>query len=267
MKSLAALLATSTLCVSAFAGETPAGPASPATSALSSTRITVGLGAAYVPRYAGSDEYAVRPALNLNVVTPWGLYLGVGGLGYRHQFGDFFVSGAIGYDAGRKSKKEGFVSGSDKLRGMGDIKGSVLANLEFGVNIGKYGSLALGTIQPISNRERGGEFYARAGANLLDRPQDKVLLTSTAHFGTQKYNQTYFGVTSSQSANSGYAAYRPDGGLYAVDLVLTYTHAINKDWSVVTSAGATRYLQKASNSPIVMEKTNFSGMATVNYSF
>ena len=67
--------------------------------ALSETKITLGLGAAYMPRYAGSDEYKAAALPVISVVTPWGGFIDAGeGIGYRHTFGDKFIaSAALGF--------------------------------------------------------------------------------------------------------------------------------------------------------------------------
>jgi len=106
-----------------------ASPAPPDT-----TAVSVGLGVAYMPRYAGSDEHVVAALPVLTVTTPWGGFIdGVQGIGYRHRLGDtFFASAALSYDPGRTDANEKFKPGSNQLKGMGDIKASVLVNAELG---------------------------------------------------------------------------------------------------------------------------------------
>jgi outer membrane scaffolding protein for murein synthesis (MipA/OmpV family) len=89
----------------------------------------------------------------------------------------------------------------------------------------------------------------------------------SALFGSNDYNQSYFGVTANQSATSGYTKYTPGSGLYAVKAAITWTHRFDDNWSLLAATEATRYMKKAGDSPIVKARTNYGTMAAVNYTF
>jgi outer membrane scaffolding protein for murein synthesis (MipA/OmpV family) len=250
----------------AAAQQTAPGPSG---SWLQDTKVTIGLGVGGMARYAGSDEYRAVPVPVLNVVSPSGFFVdSMKGVGYRHDIGDaLFASAAIGYDAGRKDSNDGLRSGSDKLKGMGEIKGSVLANLEAGIKLGGSSSFSVGLSQALSNRERGISYHAQLSSTVLKLEKDNVTVSGAAYFGSAKYNQTFFGVTALQSRNSGYAQYKAESGLNALNASVVWTHSFNRTWSVSTMVGATHYVQKAADSPLVLAKTNYSGFTSVNYSF
>jgi len=235
----------------------------------SETKITLGLGAAYMPRYAGSDEYKAVALPVISVVTPWGGFIDAGeGIGYRHSFGDQFIaSAALGYDPGRKDSNQSLKPGSDKLRGMGEVKGAALLNLSLGYRLTQSLTLSVGASQPLSNRDRGRTYYAKADATVMTMPRDKLAVAGSAHFGSNDYNQSYFGVTTNQSATSGYTKYTPGSGLYAVKAAITWTHRFDDNWSLLAATEATRYMKKAGDSPIVKARTNYGTMAAVNYTF
>ncbi|AIY43329.1 Outer membrane protein V [Collimonas arenae] len=236
---------------------------------LQDTQITIGLGAGAMARYAGSDEYRAVPVPVLNIVSPSGFFFdAMQGAGYRYDISDmFFATAAIGYDAGRKDSNDGLQPGSAKLKGMGEIKGSVLANLEGGIKLGRIGALSVSVSQPVTNRDHGLTYKAQLSSTVLDLAKDKVSVSGAAVFGDAKYNQTFFGVTALQSSNSGYRQYTAKSGLNAMTASVVWTHSFNKTWSVSTMLGATHYMQKAADSPLVLAKTNYSGFTTVNYSF
>ncbi|AMO97052.1 mltA-interacting MipA family protein [Collimonas fungivorans] len=236
---------------------------------LQDTKITIGLGVGATARYAGSDEYRAVPVPVLNIVSPSGFFVdSLQGAGYRYDISDtLFASAAIGYGAGRKDSNDGLQPGSDKLKGMGEIKGSVLANLEAGIKLGRSASFSVGLSQPLSNRERGISYRAQLSSTVLALAKDKVSVSGTAYFGSAKYNQAFFGVTALQSRDSGYAQYKAESGLNALNASLVWTHSFNQTWSVSTMVGATHYVQKAADSPLVLDKTNYSGFTSVNYSF
>lgn len=235
----------------------------------SETKITLGLGAAYMPRYAGSDEYKAAALPVISVVTPWGGFIDAGeGIGYRHSFGDKFIaSAALGYDAGRKDSNQSLKPGSDKLKGMGEVKGAALLNLSLGYRLTQNLTLSAGASQPLSNRDRGRNYYAKVDATVMTMPRDKLAVAGSALFGSDDYNQSYFGVTANQSATSGFKKYTPGSGLYAVKAAITWTHRFDDNWSLLAATEATRYMTKAGDSPIVKARTNYGTMAAVNYTF
>jgi outer membrane protein len=262
----AAVALTAAVVVPASAQQT----AATATAAANSeTKITLGLGAAYLPRYAGSDEYKATALPVISVVTSWGGFIDAGeGIGYRRSFGDKFIaSAAIGYDAGRKDSNQNFKAGSDKLKGMGEVKGAALLNLSLGYRLTQNLTLSAGASQPLSNRDRGRNYYAKADATVMTMPRDKLAVAGSALFGSNDYNQSYFGVTANQSATSGYTRYTPGAGLYAVKAAITWTHRFDENWSLLAATEATRYMKKAGDSPIVKARTNYGTMAAVNYTF
>lgn len=240
----------------------------PTNAADSGYEFTVGGGVGYSPRYMGSDEYRVTPALNLALQTPYGVFVGLGGIGYRLSLpAGFFLSAALSYDGGRKDNPKGLDSGSTKLRGMGDIKGSVFTTLQAGYAIGDLAVVSVATDIPLTQRSRGNVYRFAIDSVLYKSAEDSVGIGATAHFASGKYAQTYFGVTANQSLNSGFAQYAPGGGLYGLSLTANWTHKFTKHWSTTLAGGVMRYTGNAAKSPIVFNKTNYQVAATVDYTF
>lgn len=236
---------------------------------LKDTQITIGLGAGVMPRYAGSNEYRAVPVPVLNVTSSSGFFVeSLQGVGFRHDINDIlFASASIGYDAGRKESNSGLSPGSAKLRGMGEIKGAAVANIEAGVKLGSIGNFSIGISEPLSDRERGMTYHAQLSTPVLVSSQDNVSVSGGVVFGSAKYNQTFFGVTATQSAHSGYVQYKSGAGVNAVNAALSWTHSFNATWSVSSMVGATHYQKEAARSPLVFAKTNYSAFTTLNYSF
>ncbi|VVE31705.1 MipA/OmpV family protein [Pandoraea communis] len=229
---------------------------------------TIGGGVGYSPRYMGSDEYRATPALDLALQTPYGVFVGLGGIGYRLSLpAGFFVSAALSYDGGRKDRAKGGDAGSDKLRGMGDIKGSVFTTLQAGYAIGDLAVVSMATDVPLTHRDRGNAYRFAVDSVLFKSPTDSVGVGATAHFASGKYAQTYFGVSANQSLNSGYRQHAVGGGLYGVSLTANWTHKFTKHWSTTVAGGVMRYTGNASKSPIVFNKTNYQVAATLDYTF
>jgi hypothetical protein len=94
---------------------------------------------------------------------------------------------------------------------------------------------------------------------LYKSSSNAVTLALTGSWGTSKYMQTYYGVSASQSAASGFTRYDAGSGIYAWSTNIDWTYKINQDWSVITEAGFTQLTGDARNSPIVQRKTSPTG--------
>ncbi|MFJ2992641.1 MipA/OmpV family protein [Pandoraea sp. NPDC087047] len=240
----------------------------PTKAADSGYEFTLGGGVGYSPRYMGSDEYHVTPALNLALQTPYGVFVGLGGVGYRLSLpAGFFLSAALSYDGGRKDNPKGLDNGSTKLRGMGDIKGSLFTTLQAGYAIGDLAVVSVASDIPLTQRNRGNVYRFAVDSVLYKSASDSVGLGATAHFASGKYAQTYFGVTANQSLNSGFGQYAPGGGLYGVSLTANWTHKFTKHWSTTLAGGVMHYTGNAAKSPIVFKKTNYQVATTLDYTF
>ncbi|UXY16906.1 MipA/OmpV family protein [Chitiniphilus purpureus] len=230
---------------------------------------TLGAGVAYGPNYAGSDDYDVGPALNFRMVSPTGFYLDLQeGLGWQTQLDNGFSFGlGLGYDGGRAESDEDLGSGSDRLKGMGDVDGSLLATAMVGYAITPSTVVSVSFDQALTNTERGLTWSVQLGHEFELSESDSIGLGAGVHLGNAKYNQTYFGVTDAQSRTSRFKAYKAESGINSYSFGVSWTHRFNKTWSTELAAGAVRYAGEAEDSPLVEEKTNYQAALLLNYSF
>ena len=233
--------------------------------------LTLGAGVGLTARYSGSDENVVGPVLGIDYQMQNGFYASTTrGIGWGSKVDDLQYSLGIGYRGERKEKKEGIFtgnSGSDKLKGMGDIKGSVTAMFSANYTVTKWLSLSAMVETPLSKRENGTAFHLGVSSPLYATSDDTLTLGLTASIGDSKYLQTYYGVTAVQSGNSGYAEYKPKSGLYAVSTELSWVHKLDKNWSVTSLVGAVGLTGDASKSPIVKRKVSPNAAIFVSYSY
>lgn len=231
--------------------------------------VTVGAGIDLAPRYLGSNEYYFLPVPLLNVTTPSGVYIGTtSGVGYKLDLPhNFYIDSSLNYAVGRKDTNETFESGSDALRGMGDVPNALVATVTAGYRFASVGSVSVAADVPLSNRSIGDSWRVAFEVPMLVTASD-VLTTKTAvHLGSATYNQTQWGVNASQSATSGFRQYSPGGGINAVDLGLTWVHLLNRKWSVTTSGQVTRLVGDAGGSPIVQRRVSLNVATIVGYKF
>ncbi|AUT57877.1 hypothetical protein C2L66_38955 [Paraburkholderia caribensis] len=232
-------------------------------------KITVGGGFDVAPRYLGSDEYHFIPVPYLNVVTSSGVYVDTDrGVGYKlHLPHNFYLDMNLNYVAGRKDTDETFQSGSDALRGLGNTPSALDATVTAGYRFATVGSLSVAADLPLSNRSIGDAWQAALEVPVLVAGPNVVTSKTVAHFGSQTYNQTMWGVNATQSAASGYRQYAVGSGFDSVDFDLIWLHRFNQHWSLETKGGLTRIIGDAAHSPIVQRSLSLNVGTVMGYSF
>ncbi|WP_338763446.1 MipA/OmpV family protein [Massilia sp. METH4] len=233
--------------------------------------LTFGAGIAGAARYSGADDYVIGPLLAIDYQMANGFYAStLRGIGYGGAVGPVYLSAALGY-RGERSEKDrsgiGGASGSPALRGMGDVKGSATAVLGASWDIVDGLALEWHAELPVSKRENGRQIGVGLTGTLYQQARDHVTLSLAANIADRDYMQTYYGVTATQSARSGYRQYRPKGGLYEVELGMTWKHMIDTRWGVTGTLSAVALTRDAANSPITKRPRSAAGAVYATYSF
>ncbi|HFV9236966.1 TPA: MipA/OmpV family protein [Enterobacter mori] len=233
--------------------------------------LTLGGGVDVAPRYSGSDKSRVGAAQVVDYAMANGFFISTRrGVGYGNNIGNLDYSAAVSYRTGRKDKdvsSDSISSGSDYLRGMGDIKGSAIVVPGLGYKVTDWLHLQLQAEVPVSERDNGEAVHIGIISPLYISPKNEVTLALTSSWGSDKYMQTYYGVSAAQAAASGFARHDAGAGIYAYSLNLDWTHRLTSRWSVLAAAGVTQLTGDAADSPIVQRKTSPTGSLKVTYSF
>ncbi|EMG9895958.1 MipA/OmpV family protein [Enterobacter hormaechei] len=233
--------------------------------------LTLGGGVDVAPRYSGSDKSRVTAAQVVDYAMANGFFISTTrGLGYGNRVGNLDYSAALSYRAGRKDRdvsSDSIASGSDYLRGMGDIKGSAVVVPGLGYRITDWLNVQMHAEVPVSERDNGEAVHFGIASPLYTSPENSVTLALTGSWGSSKYMQTYYGVSAAQSAASGFARHDAGSGIYAYSLNLDWTHKLTSRWSLLAAAGVTQLTGEAGDSPIVQRKTSPVGSLKVTYSF
>lgn len=233
--------------------------------------LTLGGGVNVAPRYSGSDKSRVGAAQVVDYAMANGFFISTTrGVGYGNNIGNLDYSAAVSYRTGRKDKdvsSDSISSGSDYLRGMGDIKGSAIVVPGLGYKVTDWLHLQLQAEVPVSERDNGEAVHFGIISPLYISPKNEVTLALTSSWGSDKYMQTYYGVSAAQAAASGFARHDAGAGIYAYSLNLDWTHRLTSRWSVLAAAGVTQLTGDAADSPIVQRKTSPTGSLKVTYSF
>ncbi|MDV5529091.1 MipA/OmpV family protein [Enterobacter hormaechei] len=233
--------------------------------------LTLGGGVDVAPRNSGSDKSRVTAAQVVDYAMENGFFISTTrGLGYGNRVGNLDYSAALSYRAGRKDRdvsSDSIASGSDYLRGMGDVKGSAVVVPGLGYRITDWLNVQLQAEVPVSERDNGEAVHFGIASPLYTSPENSVTLALTGSWGSSKYMQTYYGVSAAQSAASGFARHDAGSGIYAYSLNLDWTHKLTSRWSLLAAAGVTQLTGEAGDSPIVQRKTSPVGSLKVTYSF
>ncbi len=79
--------------------------------------------------------------------------------------------------------------------------------------------------------------------------------------------QSYFGVTASQAASSGYAVSTPTAGLRELGLSAQYLYKIDSNWSLLTAMNYAQLGAIVQAAPMTRANSNFGVNVSTTYTF
>ena len=278
--SVAAMLATATIAAPASAqvADTQAGP--PAETGYEGDMVSVGLGAAIVPDYEGSDDHRIVPAIVFRART--------GGI-------TIFSRGTYLYaDLVPSSEKVEFDAGpilGVRLNRTGKVKDDRVDELperKVAVEAGAFGGV---TFHGLTNPYDSLSFRVDAVKDLANAHESWVI-SPAADFGTpisqstfvgasvsmdfvsDKFADYYYGIGPSASLDSGLPTFDADGGLKSWQAGLFVGHSLSGDlrkgWGLFGTAGYKKLVGDIADSPIVDDRGSSSqwfGALGVGYTF
>ncbi|SAI57284.1 MltA-interacting scaffolding protein [Bordetella ansorpii] len=225
----------------------------------------IGIGAAVVPRYEGSDEYRVRPVPLVNYengpffISPRG---GMPSLGLKMKaLPDVTIGAFVGLNMGRDEDD------ADRLHGMGDIDTHATYG---GFAEWTPGRFKLGAAYAQAAKSGyGGSLELSASYALVQTQRDRLSLGVSTVWSNDDAMQTWFGVSQRQAARSNghLSAYDAGSGFRNASLSATWIHNVSGNWSVMSTAGVRTLLGDAKDSPLVERKTSVYGAVGVIYAF
>jgi outer membrane scaffolding protein for murein synthesis (MipA/OmpV family) len=225
-------------------------------------QVTVGMGAAGLPAYEGSNEERFSPAPTVDIRYKDLAYLSTGeGIGVNILRGTNYRAGVgLTYDMGREHNAATRLAGTRNIDPAPVFKAfaqyafvPVVLSVDVKQALTSYQGLTadIGVYMPFVANEKLQIF---AGPELT--------------FADSRYMQAYFGInpgnTSSQSHFHNYSA---DGGLKDAKLGVAALYHFNDHWFVDGDFGVERLLGSAVNSPISQTDWGWTVAGTINYTF
>jgi outer membrane protein len=195
----------------------------------------IGAGIAYLPEYAGSRNNRVSPAVFGEHTFSNGIYIStLRGLGFDYPVGDWTAGIAFRHSPGRTDSAATFAgtgnSGSSDLKGMGDIHNFYSVDLHASVLLGDLVTLSVASQQALNHRDNGSFYKFSVSVPNQVTDKDRVVFSADIRYDDADYAMTFFGVSATQSKNSGYQAHVAAAGFEYVGVNAIWTHTISKNW-------------------------------------
>ncbi len=251
MKALAALaLAAATLvgAGAARAGNLEAPAVEPSLAVVPVTPkprlvFTLRGGVAVTPDYFGSSSSTAAPdfGFQLHYLRLFGREIGTYERG-NPRYG-LALRGSFRYIPKRDADDSPELTGLGKVDTSLEIGGGIgytARNVEAFADL-RYGAIGHNT------------FVAELGADGVVHPTENLRLSLGPRvlFGTDRYAQTYFGVSGTESVASGLPAYDPSGGLVSAGLEAGAHYDFTDKWGIEGAVTWDRLTGDAADSPIV----------------
>jgi len=211
-------------------------------------RVSLGMGVALRPDYAGSRSQTLMPAPVIDLRYRDTLFLSTtGGL---PSLGANLINES-GWRAGpvvrlRFPRQE---KANAVLRGMGDV--------DWTPELGGFVEYRAGFFRLGGEVRRGvGDHdgvVAELRADAVTRPADGLTLSfgPRLNLGDESFTRRYFGVDALQSARTGYALHRPTGGVTSVGAAVFASYALTSRLSLTGIVEFNRLQGGAADSPLV----------------
>lgn len=229
------------------------------------------IGPGAVPAFDGAKKYQLIPLMIANVGYR-GVNLEVRGLGARLDLlGESRVQ--VGPVFNFRGNRNSVDDGSGRVKLLDDVDSSLelggYVGYRFGGNRYGQGELAFDVTLAKDVAKGHDGLVGSAQVSYAVYRSRRFLLNVDAQttFVDGKYMRSFFGVTPAESARSGLAAYRPDGGIRDIGAGLTAGYQFSERWGLVARAGANRFVGDAKDSPVVREGSKVQAVGGVALSF
>lgn len=230
--------------------------------------VTLGVGGAFLPTFEGSDRYHVQPAPLVSITYNDMITLNNSGLSAYWHTGDLRIGAGLTYNAGRADSKDNglFSNGDDRLRGMGDVDAAL------GLKAFTSYRLWMVDLNAALTKYTGNDndgLVVDLGLALPCTLTDKLTLTphAEATWANTDYMQTFFGVTPTQAANSGFAKYEADAGFKDIRAGVDANYRLDEHWFLRVRTDVKRLIGDAADSPMSFSDTGVTASAMVGYRF
>lgn len=230
---------------------------------LPQTSLSVGLGAAHVPDYEGSDEYKLLPLLALNVenINGENTYIRFSGnldsniIEHPHwRFGPsaFYLSDYLNKDDSRFEKVE-----DDQVSRLAEAKNALQAGFNLGYDFSSDPqSQYLLEVTATHDVLRSNGSVVTPRFRTVRFLSGRLVFTGavSASWASDRYMENRFGVTSGDALRSGLDVYNAEGGLKSFSAEMSVTRIVDRHWTATVFSRYQQMIGDAADSPIVGDR-------------
>lgn len=267
------------------AASTAASAQTPATNPMpdGSRDMYAGLGAVSRPRYEGADSQKVSALPVLQVQWSNGLFISGMSAGMHlsnrptveygplltvHPNRDESGTGRIVDGVGVSTSPLHCARTGNRLDGMEDVSTRLEGGFFFNYYLAPEWRLTSSVLYGAGNDRDGARMELGVQRLAVQvAPQHTLSLNAGVTIVNDDYSRAYFGVTGTESWQSGNPPYRPGGGIKDVRAGVRWNWALTPSWMLVTNVQATRLVGSVRNSPLVERPTNVTVSAAFAYRF
>ena len=220
--------------------------------------IEIGFVGGVSPDYEGSNDYEFGMGPNFSITWKDLIWFKGKSLGANLLKRDGWTVGPLVAKSSSRDDDD-----NRKLDGLGDV--------DSGVEVGGFAKyrqkpfrFELGIRQDVASGHEGALIEAGAG---LGFPFDKPLFVAMAKttWASNKYMESFFGVSTKQSGRSGLKEFDADSGIKDIGIELTSGIRFRDNWKIGFNLQYKRLLDDAADSPIVDDKDQFLAGMSIMY--
>jgi MipA family protein len=231
----------------------------------------VGIGAMWVPRYAGSADKRVLPvpviglsygrffagAVDGAPTVPFGIGA------YLYQSEHLKAGIALSYDIYSVRKES---VDESRLHGLGNVDQTAHATA-FARYSRDWYILSASVTTDVGGKGQGTQVRVGADAHYALSPRFILNAGPGLTWSSGEANRTFYGVDAVQSVRSGYAPYAPTSGISEVSFSMGATYLLTKKWSISALTSLSYLPANIGDSPIVGSKLQQSAGVFTSYRF
>jgi outer membrane protein len=220
--------------------------------------LSLGVAGGVSPDYEGSNDYETGFGPNFSLAWRDTIFYKGKSLGANIINKKNFKAGPVlSWTSGRDDDD------NDKLDGLGDVDSSIEAG-GFVAYRNKPFRFRMEARQDVDSGHEGALVELSAGTTLpLKKPLVFAALGTT--WASDDYMESFFGVDSKQSANSGLKKYKAEAGIKDVKIFVTAGYPITNRWRIGGKVEYKRLVGDAADSPIVDDENQFTAGFGLSY--
>jgi outer membrane scaffolding protein for murein synthesis (MipA/OmpV family) len=220
--------------------------------------LSLGLTIGFAPDYEGSNDYEFNYGPNIeaswkDIIFYKGKTLGANLIRQKKFKAGLILSLTSGRDE----------DDNDKLEGLGDVDGSTELGGFMSYRTKPYRFRA--EIKQDVGSGHEGALAELTGGITLPFVNPVVFLGLGVTWASDDYMESFFGVDSQQSANSGLKRYQADAGIKDIKVKMTAGYKITTRWRVGGLIEYKRLVGDAASSPIVDDKNQVLAGVSLSY--